>query len=218
MLTERLRMRPFETDDAPAVLELFRDPEVGRWTGGHHRTIDDSRRLLATHARHQERHGFSLWAVEERDGGALVGEIGLQHLEQRGPEVEIGWVVARDRWGLGYATEGAARWLEAGFGELGLERVIATILPREHAVAARRRPARDDARGAAARLPRRAPDLRDQRCSWNSLSSSLEWIAPMRSRSGSVPAATISTAASSPARRSTSTRTSSCTSGSSART
>ena len=127
--TPRLVLRPFREDDAEALHRLFSVPEVGRYTGGHHRSIDDSRRLIEANTRHQERHGFALWAVEERDGGRLVGEMGLQLLEQRGPEVEIGWVVARDRWGRGYATEGARRWLDFGFGDLGLDRIIATILP-----------------------------------------------------------------------------------------
>ena len=129
ILTARLRLRPFETHDARSLFALFRRREVGRYTGGPHATADDSRRLIETHQRHQAEHGFALWAIEEREGGRLVGEAGLQLLEQRGPEVEIGWVLDPDVWGRGYATEAAGRWLELGFDELGLDRVIATILP-----------------------------------------------------------------------------------------
>jgi len=129
ILTERLRLRPFETGDAQALFALFRRPEVGRYTGGAHASVADSRRLIETHHRHQAAHGFALWAIEERDGGRLVGEAGLQLLEQRGPEVEIGWVLDPDVWGRGYATEAARRWLEVGFADLALDRVIATILP-----------------------------------------------------------------------------------------
>ena len=84
---------------------------------------------LGEHLRHQERHGFAFWAVEERDTGRLVGEVGLMLFESRGPEIETGWCFARDTWGRGYAREAAAKWLEIGFEQLGFERVIAVILP-----------------------------------------------------------------------------------------
>ena len=125
ILTPRLRMRPFEEGDAEAVFAVFSDPEVGRWVGGAHTTLDDSRAMVAR-ARARE---LSMWAVEERDSGVLVGEVGLQPLELVGPEVEIGWTIGRDRWGRGYATEAAAPWLEVAFTTLGLGELLATVLP-----------------------------------------------------------------------------------------
>jgi [ribosomal protein S5]-alanine N-acetyltransferase len=139
-MTARLHMRPFRLGDVEAGFALWSDPQVGRFTGGAHRSREQSRALVVAHLDHQRRAGFSLWAVEERDGGALVGEAGLQLLEMRGPEIEIGWSVAPSRWGRGYATEAARAWLDVGLGELGLDRIVATILPENapsHAVAAR---------------------------------------------------------------------------------
>lgn len=127
ILTARLRLRPFVPEDAEAVFAIFSEPEIGRWVGGPHATVDQSRELIAANRDLEERHGYGMWAVE-RDG-ALIGEAGLQPLERRGPEVEIGWVIARPAWGHGYATEAAARWLEVAFGELGLDEAIATVLP-----------------------------------------------------------------------------------------
>ena len=129
ILTPRLRLRPFTPDDLDALHALWSDPVVGRWVGGTHTELRESADELADHLRHQERHGFSFWAVEERATGALVGEIGLQYFEGRGPEVEIGWAVGADGRGKGYAVEASARWLDIAFGELGLDRVIAVVLP-----------------------------------------------------------------------------------------
>jgi RimJ/RimL family protein N-acetyltransferase len=129
METERLRLRPFREDDLDALHAMWSDPEVGPWVGGTHTSLDESVAELGEHLRHQERHGWAFWAVEERATGLLVGEVGLQRFEGRGPEVETGWCLVRSRWGLGYAREAAARWLEAGFTELGLDRIIAVVLP-----------------------------------------------------------------------------------------
>ncbi|HEV2814953.1 MAG TPA: GNAT family N-acetyltransferase, partial [Solirubrobacteraceae bacterium] len=127
ILTARLKLRPFVPGDAGDLFAIFSDPEVGRWVGGGHTTLDQSRDLIETNRAHEERHGFGMWAVER--GGALIGEAGVQLLEKRGPEVEIGWVIARAAWGRGYATEAAGAWLDVAFGELGLEEVLATVLP-----------------------------------------------------------------------------------------
>ena len=126
ILTERLRLRPWRTNDAPAVRRMFSDPEVGEFVGVRD-TLEVAEELVAGHLEHQAQHGFGQWAAEERETGELVGEIGLQLLEQTGPEVEIGWVVARPAWGRGYATEASRKWLEVGFAELGLDEIVAVI-------------------------------------------------------------------------------------------
>ena len=120
-------MRPFEPEDAEAVFAVFADPEVGRWVGGAHTTIDRSRDLIDLNRRHVERHGFGMWAVERE--GELIGEAGVQLLERAGPEIEIGWTIGRPWWGRGYATEAARAWLDVARTVLGFDEVIATVLP-----------------------------------------------------------------------------------------
>jgi RimJ/RimL family protein N-acetyltransferase len=134
--TQRLRLRPFVPGDAEAVFAVFSDPEVGRWIGGAHDRVERSRDLIDLNRRHEERHGYGMWAVEERASGALVGEAGLQLLEREGPETEIGWVIGRPWWRRGYATEAASAWLDVAFGRLGLDAVLATVLPGNAASAA----------------------------------------------------------------------------------
>ena len=66
--------------------------------------------------------------MEERATGALVGRIGF--FEPEGwPGFELGWMLRRDAWGKGYATEGARRALAHAFTELGRDHVISLILP-----------------------------------------------------------------------------------------
>ncbi|MDQ3740965.1 MAG: GNAT family N-acetyltransferase [Actinomycetota bacterium] len=127
--TERLTLRPFTEEDAEALFAVFREPEVGRWVGGAHRTVDESRSLIARNLEHEREQGFAMWAVDL--GGELIGEAGVQRLEKGGSDapVEIGWVIARPHWGNGYASEAARRWLEIGFEQHGFDEILATVLP-----------------------------------------------------------------------------------------
>jgi RimJ/RimL family protein N-acetyltransferase len=127
--TERLLLRPFREDDLGPCHAMWSDPAVGPWVGGTHTELQESVHELRHHMEHQTRHGFAFWAVEERESGLLVGEVGLQHFEGRGPDVETGWCLVRPAWGRGYAIEAARAWLTVGFEQLRLDRIIAVVLP-----------------------------------------------------------------------------------------
>lgn len=129
--TERLRLRPATLDDLDAWHAISRDAEAA-WYGEPQSSLEDSRTSLEKRIDHQDRHGFSLWAVELKDTGAVVGVAGLVHL-QDGPEIEVGYRFLRNFWGSGYATEAARAALAFGFDELGLERIVAVTLPDNRA-------------------------------------------------------------------------------------
>jgi RimJ/RimL family protein N-acetyltransferase len=128
--TERLRLRPATLDDLDTWLAISRDAEAV-WWGEPRSTLDDARANLQKHIASQERHGFSLWAVERRPGGAMIGATGLQHLAD-GPEIEVGYRFLKEHWGQGYATEAARVAIRFAFDELGLDRVVAVTLPTNH--------------------------------------------------------------------------------------
>jgi GrpB-like predicted nucleotidyltransferase (UPF0157 family)/predicted acetyltransferase len=126
LATERLLLRPKTLDDFDALYAVLADPAVARWLGQSSR--EDVAGRLARHMEHQRNHGFSMWAVVERASGALIGHCGLQHLDG-GPEIEVGWALARDRWGRGYATEGGRAALQYGFDMLGFDEIVAVTRP-----------------------------------------------------------------------------------------
>jgi len=72
------------------------------------------------------RQGFSSWAVVDRETGHPIGDAGLGIFEPTG-EVELGYTLARDRWGQGYATEVARACLVAGLEQLEAPRIIAVV-------------------------------------------------------------------------------------------
>jgi ribosomal-protein-alanine N-acetyltransferase len=134
--TDRLRLRPLVADDATALHRIYGDAETMRYIGASGQpaaSVDQTASSIAWFARHHAFHGFSLWAVEERDGGELVGVAGLLFVEGRGPDVEVAYLIRRDRWGQGYATEAARAAIDVAFGPLRLERVVALAYPENAA-------------------------------------------------------------------------------------
>lgn len=138
-------LRPWRDEDVHEYGRLLRDDDVMRYLGSGWRyrlkraagaaiaTVSDveARRAVRTLRTHWARLGFGEWAVEEKETGRFVGQIGLhEHPDWRADQanVEVGWLLLPDAWGKGYATEGARASLAYGFGEAGLDRVISIAL------------------------------------------------------------------------------------------
>lgn len=79
-----------------------------------------------------DRRGWGLWAVEVVGGAPFVGFVGLNEPEFEAhftPCVEVGWRLAREHWGRGYAPEAARAALDHGFDVLGLDEIVAFTPP-----------------------------------------------------------------------------------------
>jgi len=135
--TDRLVVRPWEAGDLDAAFAMNRDPEVTRYLPDYMAcaTLDDARAWLeARIARHDPASGLGFWAAVEAESGAVIGGAVLDHAPiGGGNQVEIGYFFARLAWGKGYATELAAGLLRYGFGTLGLDRIVAVIIPENAA-------------------------------------------------------------------------------------
>jgi len=85
-------------------------------------------RAMARHIRDLiEARGWGLWAVEVRGGARFIGFVGLHVPPPEvpcAPCVEIGWRLAHEHWGHGYATEAARAVLEVGFERLRLDEIV----------------------------------------------------------------------------------------------
>jgi len=131
--TPRLLLREWRDDDYQPFAAMSADPEVMRY---YYRPPADraaSDAWIDRMRRHNAEHGFAYWAVEIPGEAAFVGSVGLTRVLAAGypfaPAVEIGWRLARARWGNGYATEAARAVLDDGFGRLGLDEIVAFTLP-----------------------------------------------------------------------------------------
>jgi len=125
LLTARLSMRPYRTDDLDGLHALWTDPQVRRYLWDD-KVID---RATAAAAMQESiactaEHGFGHWAVCQRDADGLIGFCGLR-LMDGGPEVELLYGLYPAHWGRGLITEGATAWLTRGFTEHACARIWA---------------------------------------------------------------------------------------------
>ncbi len=148
--TERLILRPWREQDRAPFAEICADPRVMDWLGGAYgRTSSDSfidRAMIAI-----DRLGYGRWALERRSDAALIGSVGMMPTKGAAPpdRQEIGWRLAFDAWGMGYASEAAKAALADGFSRCGLQEILAYTAAgntRSLAVMARIGFARDSAR------------------------------------------------------------------------
>ena len=104
LTTPRLELRGFVDEDLDAWASLVADPCVGRFVGGAQDRAT-AWRSIALFVGHWALRGFGQWAVCLR--GRLIGRCGLWQPEGW-PELEVGWLFARDVWGIGDGTP--AHW------------------------------------------------------------------------------------------------------------
>jgi RimJ/RimL family protein N-acetyltransferase len=128
--TNRLVLREFRDDDLGSLAAIHADPEVMRYTReGKPMTRAGTWKKLALYLGHWQLLGYGKWAVVEQSSGQLIGRVGLSNPEG-GPGPELGWLIARERWNRGYATEAAATVLRYAFETIGLDHVISIIQER----------------------------------------------------------------------------------------
>jgi ribosomal-protein-alanine N-acetyltransferase len=115
--TERLTLRDLEPTDLDALAAIFADAEVMRYIGaGGVLGRDVAERMITREREHYAERGWGEWAAVERATGRMVGVCGLilwPDIDGR-QELEVAYLLARDAWGRGYATEAATAIRDAG--------------------------------------------------------------------------------------------------------
>ena len=132
LLTDRLRLRRWREDDLAAMTELFAKPEVWYYPLRRAFTSDESGAFLTRMLDRQRTSTPCPFAAETRDGGVLIGYVGLSvptFLPEIMPSVEIGWRLDPRYWGQGLATEGAMAVLPYAFEDVGLGELVSIFEP-----------------------------------------------------------------------------------------
>jgi RimJ/RimL family protein N-acetyltransferase len=136
--TERLLLREWHDEDVERFAEMHADPEVMRFLGGV-ANRQAAWRHVAVMAGHWALRGYGNWVLERREDGLVLGRAGLWRPDGW-PGLELAWMLSRDCWGAGYATEAARATREWAAEELGTLELISLIDPandRSQAVARR---------------------------------------------------------------------------------
>ena len=123
--TLRLNLRQWRQEDRPAFARLNADPMVMRYYPGV-LSAKESNAMAQKMERLIHKQGWGFWAVEKRDDQRFIGFVGLNKPAYELPVtpcVEIGWRLAKEYWGCGYASEAAKACLNVAFNRLNLSDV-----------------------------------------------------------------------------------------------
>ena len=126
IVTDRLVLREFLTDDCPAVLRYQSDPRYLRlspWTDRTEAAVREFVQQFVDQQAERPRRNFQLAIT--LPGGEQIGNCGIRRNRENDWEADIGYELAPQYWGQGYATEAARAIVLFGFQELGLYRIAA---------------------------------------------------------------------------------------------
>ena len=126
--TERLRLRTWSEADKAEFVRVTNTPAVMRWLGGvqSRESMDAGFDSIDGY---QRDFGHTLWVVERKSDGALLGFCGLKRVNSPGAscpgDFEVGWRLREDSWGQGFAKEAAITSLDLAFGRFAAPHVVA---------------------------------------------------------------------------------------------
>jgi ribosomal-protein-alanine N-acetyltransferase len=121
--TERLRLRLFRPNDLDDLSLIFSNPDVVRHLGsGQPASREETETALCSIIRHWDVYGFGRWAAILKSTQKLIGYCGLRSFQGT---PELVYLLAKEYWGMGLATEMARTSLRYGFEERKFERIIA---------------------------------------------------------------------------------------------
>jgi RimJ/RimL family protein N-acetyltransferase len=129
--TERLILRTWNEADVEAYFDINQDSKVLEFLPGP-LSMDVVKQFIAEKNQCFVDHGYTLWAVEEKMTGEMIGFIGFSSPLWKAhftPCIEIGWRLGSQYWGKGYATEGAKAALEYGFKQFDWNEVVSFTVP-----------------------------------------------------------------------------------------
>jgi RimJ/RimL family protein N-acetyltransferase len=127
--TARLILRPWRSDDIARNTAMLGDPVAGRFITADGEPITDvfaGWRNTAIMAGHWALYGIGMFVVEEKQTGRFVGRVG-PWMPPGWPGFEVGWGIARDFRGKGYAVEAARAAIDWSFATFEINRIVHCI-------------------------------------------------------------------------------------------
>ncbi|MBR0719475.1 GNAT family N-acetyltransferase [Bradyrhizobium liaoningense] len=133
--TDRLILRPWQARDVAANTAMLSDPDTARFITPDRKPVTNETngwRNAAIIMGHWALHGFGMFAVEDKSSGRYVGRVG-PWCPPGWPGFEVGWGIAREFRGRGYAVEAARAAIDWTFATFDLDRIVHCIVPHNAA-------------------------------------------------------------------------------------
>ncbi|PCI75540.1 GNAT family N-acetyltransferase [Candidatus Aerophobetes bacterium] len=124
--TERLILRTWIDTDLQPMCAINQDPKVMQYFPSL-QDLDATKHLITKINAHFDTYGYSLYAAVRKDTDEFIGFIGLLNVNFKAhftPATEIGWRLASNQWGQGFATEGAKAVLDYAFKTLEIPEIV----------------------------------------------------------------------------------------------
>ena len=133
--TERLILRRLTMDDLDHLFTLYHSPDVRKYYSEGIPSYEETKQELEWMINTcYAKYGFGMWATIEKKTRKFIGRCGLTPMDIEGrEEIEVGYMLAKEYWGQGFATEAARAILQYGFEQEGLARLICVINPGNQA-------------------------------------------------------------------------------------
>jgi ribosomal-protein-alanine N-acetyltransferase len=128
--TERLYLRQYKKEDIDSLHSIFSDAETMEYYPALF-NLKQTRNWIKKNQERYDEDGYGLWGLCLKQTNELIGDCGLVKQKVDGKtEVEIGYHINKKYWSKGFATEAAKGCKEYGFQQLGLNKLISIIDPR----------------------------------------------------------------------------------------
>ncbi|WP_019505127.1 GNAT family N-acetyltransferase [Pleurocapsa sp. PCC 7319] len=126
--TPRLILRHLTLEDTEALASIYADPAVMKFVAGT-LSLEETKEFIEKIINRYEQHGygFGLWATIYKLDNQFIGRCGVKPLDNKCSELEMAYLLSKEYWGRGLATEAAIAIRDYGFEKVGCNRLISLI-------------------------------------------------------------------------------------------
>ena len=126
-----MRLRAIGIEDVAELYAVFSDPEVVRyWSRPPLTELAEAVAMIERYERNMDGGSLLQWGIVRADEDRLLGTCTLADIDLAHQRASLGYALARDAWGQGFAREAVRAMIDYGFQALELHRITADVDPR----------------------------------------------------------------------------------------